>query len=335
MPNIGTGEIVLLLLVALLLFGAKRLPEIGRSLGSGMREFKDSVTGASKPEATQASELPPRDAGSGRHRPPRERNRPLVTPWPGLPRRLEHGEEATLVEHLEELRQRIFVCLGALLVGFIVAYIFHQRLIHLLTDALPPGYRRLSTFTLGEPFMTSMWISLYAGFLVAIPVILWQGGSSSARRSTRRTRGWCGCSRSSRRCCSSPGSCSATTSRCPRRRTSSRTTTAPTTRQFIRARDYISFAAKVLIAMAIVFELPIFVVGLTRTGILTTQKLRKNRRIGYFVVACVAVALPGVDPVTTTSRAIPLVILYEGSIWLSVAARPALRARPGGRAAGT
>jgi sec-independent protein translocase protein TatA len=58
MPNIGTGEIILLLLVALLLFGAKRLPEIGRSLGSGMREFKDSVTGATKPEATEASQLP-------------------------------------------------------------------------------------------------------------------------------------------------------------------------------------------------------------------------------------------------------------------------------------
>jgi sec-independent protein translocase protein TatA len=48
MPNIGTGEIILLLLLALLLFGAKRLPEIGRSLGSGMKEFKDSVTGATK-----------------------------------------------------------------------------------------------------------------------------------------------------------------------------------------------------------------------------------------------------------------------------------------------
>lgn len=45
MPNIGTGEIILLLLLALLLFGAKRLPEIGRSLGRGMREFKDSVSG--------------------------------------------------------------------------------------------------------------------------------------------------------------------------------------------------------------------------------------------------------------------------------------------------
>jgi sec-independent protein translocase protein TatA len=41
-------HIVLLLLIALLLFGAKRLPEIGRSLGSGMREFKDSVGGAHK-----------------------------------------------------------------------------------------------------------------------------------------------------------------------------------------------------------------------------------------------------------------------------------------------
>jgi sec-independent protein translocase protein TatA len=50
MPNIGPLEIVLLLLFALLLFGAKRLPEIGRSVGQGMREFKDSVTGHSKPD---------------------------------------------------------------------------------------------------------------------------------------------------------------------------------------------------------------------------------------------------------------------------------------------
>ena len=45
MPNISAPEIILLLVVALLLFGAKRLPEIGRSLGTGMREFKDSVSG--------------------------------------------------------------------------------------------------------------------------------------------------------------------------------------------------------------------------------------------------------------------------------------------------
>jgi sec-independent protein translocase protein TatA len=50
MPNVGPWEIILLLLLALLLFGAKRLPEIGRSVGQGMREFKDSVSGNSKQE---------------------------------------------------------------------------------------------------------------------------------------------------------------------------------------------------------------------------------------------------------------------------------------------
>jgi len=58
MPNIGPMEIVLLLLLALLLFGAKRLPEIGRSLGTGMREFKETVTGDNKKVETH-SELPP------------------------------------------------------------------------------------------------------------------------------------------------------------------------------------------------------------------------------------------------------------------------------------
>jgi sec-independent protein translocase protein TatA len=45
MPNIGPLEIVLILIVALIVFGPKRLPELGRSAGKGIREFKNSVTG--------------------------------------------------------------------------------------------------------------------------------------------------------------------------------------------------------------------------------------------------------------------------------------------------
>jgi sec-independent protein translocase protein TatA len=48
MPNIGPLEIIIVLVVVLLIFGPKRLPDLGRSLGGGMREFKDSVTGKSK-----------------------------------------------------------------------------------------------------------------------------------------------------------------------------------------------------------------------------------------------------------------------------------------------
>ena len=58
MGSIGPTEIIGLLLLALLLFGAKRLPEIGRSLGSGMREFKDSVSGHDRPEPPTHTELP-------------------------------------------------------------------------------------------------------------------------------------------------------------------------------------------------------------------------------------------------------------------------------------
>jgi sec-independent protein translocase protein TatA len=53
MPEIGITGLIVILVVALLIFGPKRLPEIGRSLGKGMREFKDSVTGSD-----QKAELP-------------------------------------------------------------------------------------------------------------------------------------------------------------------------------------------------------------------------------------------------------------------------------------
>lgn len=53
MSDIGPAEIVLLLLVALLLFGAKRIPEIGRSLGTGMREFRESLSGITHPEPSR------------------------------------------------------------------------------------------------------------------------------------------------------------------------------------------------------------------------------------------------------------------------------------------
>jgi sec-independent protein translocase protein TatA len=61
MGNIGWPELLGLLLLALLLFGAKRLPEIGRSLGSGMREFKDSVSGVKQDMTVDTTpvELPP------------------------------------------------------------------------------------------------------------------------------------------------------------------------------------------------------------------------------------------------------------------------------------
>ena len=91
-----------------------------------------------------------------------------------LPRRLGHGEEATLVEHLGELRTRLIICLGALAAGFGVAYGFHGRILHWLNAPLPANLDKPVTLSPIEPFATSIMVSLWAGLLLALPIVLWQ-----------------------------------------------------------------------------------------------------------------------------------------------------------------
>jgi sec-independent protein translocase protein TatA len=74
--GIGPLEIIIVLVVVLLLFGPKRLPDLGRSLGSGMREFKDSVTGKDKEELPERREAnaeprpePTATTPAGEHKP--------------------------------------------------------------------------------------------------------------------------------------------------------------------------------------------------------------------------------------------------------------------------
>lgn len=58
MPSIGPMELIIVLVVALLVLGPKRLPDAGRSLGRGMREFKDSITGRDEPKVELADGEP-------------------------------------------------------------------------------------------------------------------------------------------------------------------------------------------------------------------------------------------------------------------------------------
>jgi sec-independent protein translocase protein TatC len=235
-----------------------------------------------------------------------------------LPRRLGHAEEATLVEHLDELRTRIIISLLALVATTTVTFIFHHHLIEWLERPLPPDRRELITFGVAEPFLTSFKISLMAGIALAFPILLWQLWSFLApafeENSQRVVALFVLFSSVLLACGVAFGYW----------------LVLPQALHFlthyddqlydiqIRARDYFSFTLAVLAAVGIVFELPIFVLGLVRIGILSTHTLRHNRRLGYFIVAVIAVLLPGVDPVTTIFEGLPLVVLYEGSIWLAV-----------------
>ena len=236
-----------------------------------------------------------------------------------LPRRLDHGEEVDVVGHLEELRSRLVVAGGAILVATIVAFTFHRRVIMLLTDQLPANHRRLVTFGIAEPFTTSLKVSIAVGFALALPIVLWQLWSFLAPALTRQTQhGIVGFTIFAAVLMVGGGAFGYMVA-------------LPAALRFltnydnsvyhvqIRAADFISFAVLVLAACAAVFELPIVVLGLVRVRALSSDKLRRNRRVGYMIVACVGVALPGVDPVTTIVETIPLAVLFEASIWLSVA----------------
>ena len=66
MPNIGPMELIIVLVIVLLIFGAKRLPELGKSLGSGMREFKESITGKSRDDDDDDDSREPADGSETR-----------------------------------------------------------------------------------------------------------------------------------------------------------------------------------------------------------------------------------------------------------------------------
>ncbi len=96
----------------------------------------------------------------------------------------------------------------------------------------------------------------------------------------------------------------------------------------VQANQYYRFAATVLLAMGLIFQVPVAILAATRVGIVTPRQLRKNRR--YAIVACAAVAafLPG-DAITLILETVPLYVLYEASILLAsfVERRDAARAR--------
>jgi len=239
----------------------------------------------------------------------------MIRRW--LPRRLSHGEEATLVEHLEEFRSRLIVALFAIIPIFIVTFVFHERIMEWLTGPLPDD-KKLVTLGVTEPFTTSVKVSFIAAIAIALPILLWQAWAFLAPAVEPHfervilvfvlmamTLFVCGV-------------------------LFMYYIVLPRALDFltsyddniydiqIRASYYYSFAAMTLLAGGLAFLMPIFVLALVRLRVLTSDRLRKNRRIAYVVLLVFAILLPTVDPISLAFETIPLLVLYEMSVWLSV-----------------
>jgi sec-independent protein translocase protein TatC len=239
-----------------------------------------------------------------------------------LPRRLEHDEEASLVEHLTELRTRIIIVLCTLVGWFLLLFFaFRHTLLDWLARPLPDDLEgRLLTLGPGEPFTTSFNVCLWGALALSIPVVAWQAWAFLAPAFQPHSQ------------------------RMVVRLVAIATVllalgmafaywiVLPTSLDFllgfdseqynaqIQASKYYGFAAVMIFTVGLLFELPIFIVGLVRLGILSSHTLRRNRRIGYGLCIVAAVLLPGVDFVSMTLQTLPIVALFEISIWASVIA---------------
>ena len=238
-------------------------------------------------------------------------------------RPIAHDARLSVVEHLDELRGRLIVCALAFGAAWALTAWQNHLVLDIVNRPLPDG---IEPITLGpaEAFYTTLTQSAYAALLIALPVILYQlyafvlpAFSPTERKVATPllmlvpvlfVGGVVFCYF----VVLSPALEFLLNFNADEFNTQ------------VRARDYYSFITLLMLAMGIGFQIPVGVLAACRLGVTSPEKLRKNRRYAIVVIAVLAALLPTLDPLTLILEMIPLLLLYELSIWLaSVLGRPA------------
>jgi len=223
----------------------------------------------------------------------------------------------SVVDHLGELRTRIFVSLLAFGVAFGFAGWQNERILEIVNEPLPRNIPEPITFGVTEAFTTTLTNSAYAAILIALPVILYElyafilpAFSAQERR------------------VATPmlmlvpvlfigGVVFCYFIVLPPAIKFLLSFNADQFNTQVRAKDYYSFVTLTMGAMGLGFQLPVGIVLAVRAGLTTPQKLRKNRRYAFLACAVVAALLPTIDPVTMLLETAPLYALFEFSIVLA------------------
>jgi len=238
-------------------------------------------------------------------------------------RAVSHEDRLTLVEHLDELRARLIVCIVVFGVALALCFWQNHLLLEIAQGPLPDDHDRLITFGVTEPFTTTLTVSAYGAIALALPIVLWQlyayvlpAFSEVERRVVLPIL------------LLFPLLFAAGVA-------FAYFVVMPAAVNFllnfnesqfnvqVRARDYYGFFAMTEIACGLLFQLPLAIIAVTRLGIVRVEQLSQNRRYAYLVIAILAAALPGVDPITMLIEMVPLLVLFELSILLArVIGRP-------------
>jgi sec-independent protein translocase protein TatC len=238
----------------------------------------------------------------------------------------ESGATMTLVEHLEELRRRILICIVAVVLGSVVAFIFREQILHVLTLPLPPDSVGLSTkpgtqynlvvLGVGEAFTVFLKLSVAAGICLAAPVLLYEVWAFVSPGLTRRERRWAG-----------PFVLIGLVLFLVGLAVGYFTLRFPVQwlinfgqgdfLELVTADNYFTFVAFFMLAFGIVFELPLVLTFLAQIGTLSSRTLRRKRAVALVVLWILSTFLtPGSDPYSPLVLGTAMTFLYEISIIL-------------------
>lgn len=228
----------------------------------------------------------------------------------------------TVIEHLGELRRRIVVSVIAIAVGMVIAFIEKNWIFGIIKRPLlqMDGVNAdLVTFSPTEPFMTVLKVSIYAGLLLALPVVLWQLWAFIMPALYERERK------------SVLPYVFFTTALFVGGIAFAYYLVLPVGLRFLvgyggdifvqqlRASEYIGFVSMFLLAFGAVFEMPAVMLLLTSAEVVDHHKLRSVRKYAIVGIAVAAMVLtPSQDPVSMLLMMGPLAGLYEIGILLSL-----------------
>lgn len=219
----------------------------------------------------------------------------------------------SLVDHLSELRNRIIWSIAAIALGAVVGFAAGEPIIAVLRSPLPTNQPLVFT-SVGDPFAIRIRIAIVVGIILAMPVILWHvwrfvapGLTASERRAILP---WI------------PAALvfftlgvSIAYVVLPYASAFLLSFQTPDLQPLLTAREYFDFVSTMFLAFGLLMEFPILLVGLSRVGILSSDRLRRSRRVIVLGIAVfAAAATPGGDLVSPAILGLTLYVLFEGTV---------------------
>ena len=226
--------------------------------------------------------------------------------------------ELPFLAHLEELRRRIIISLVTLIAGALVCLPFSPQILKILKLPASDAIGRLAFFSPQDAFVIYMRIGFMGGLILAFPVIAYQfwvfvspAIEERFKKNAALPAFFCVCAFIS-------GCAFSYFILLPKALAFLLGMGSEDLEPVISATNYVSFVTTMIVSCGLVFQMPVLSFLLTRAGLVNSRMLRKKFKYAVVIIFIIAAVItPTVDAFNMLILALPMLFLYEASIWVS------------------